>query len=92
MWWLLTKRARVDRNAQKMSRSKEPMTTSLRVVVSKGKSYIWRWLKIFESRPHKAVSFVVEREKEMKELNEQKLRKVLHGYSGGRLPGRSTKE
>ena len=46
----------------------------------------------FESRPHKAVSFVVEREKEVLEWNEQKLPKVLPGYSGGRLPGRSTKE
>ena len=47
----------------------------------------------FESRPHEAAFFVVEeREKEMKEWNEQKLPKVLPGYSGGRLPGRSTKE
>ena len=43
-----------------------------------------------ESRPHRAVSFVVEREKEMQEWNEQKMSKVLPGYSGGRLPGRST--
>ena len=46
----------------------------------------------FESRPHKAVSFVFKREKEIQEWNEQKLPKVLPGYSGGRLPGRSTKE
>ena len=46
----------------------------------------------FESRPHKAVSFVVEREKEMQEWNEQKLPKGLPGSSGGRLPGRSIKE
>ena len=46
----------------------------------------------FESRPHKAVSFVVRREKETKEWNEQKLPKVLPGYSGEKLPGRSTKE
>ena len=45
-----------------------------------------------ESRPHKAVSFVVEREKEMQEWNEQKLPKVLQGYIGGRLPGRSATE
>ena len=49
-------------------------------------------VKDFESRPHKAVSFVVEREKEIQEWNEQKLPKALPGYSGGRLPGRSTKE
>ena len=35
---------------------------------------------------------MVEREKEMQEWNEQRLPKVLAGYSGGRLPGRSTKE
>ena len=46
----------------------------------------------FESRPHEAVSFVVRREKEIKEWNEQKLPKVLPGYSGVKLPGRSTKE
>ena len=46
----------------------------------------------FEPRSHKAVSFLVEREKEMEEWNEQKLSKVLPGYSGRRLPGRSTKE
>ena len=49
-------------------------------------------VEIFESRPHKAVSFLVESEKEMQEWNEQKLPKVLFGNSGGRLPGRSTKE
>ena len=38
----------------------------------------------FESRPHKAVSFVVRREKEIQEWNEQKLPRVLPGYSGGR--------
>ena len=45
----------------------------------------------FESRPHKAV-FFVEREKERQEWNEQKLPKVLPGYSGGRLPGRCEDE
>ena len=38
------------------------------------------------------MSFVVRREKEMQEWSEQKLPKVLPGYSGRRLPGRSTKE
>ena len=46
----------------------------------------------FESRPQKAVSFVLEREEETQEWNEQKLPKVWTGYSGGRLPGRSTGE
>ena len=36
----------------------------------------------FESRPHKAVSFVVERGKEMQEWNEQNLPKVPPGCSG----------
>ena len=36
-----------------------------------------------ESRPHKAEIFVVEREKEMQKWNEQKLPKVLPGYSVG---------
>ena len=42
----------------------------------------------FGLRPHKAVSFVVERDKEVQEWNEQKLPKPLPRYSGGR----STKE
>ena len=41
----------------------------------------------FESRPHKAVSFVVENENDMQECNEQK----LPGYIGGGLPGSCTK-
>ena len=45
-----------------------------------------------ESRPHKAVSILVEREKEMQEWIEQQLPKVLPDYSGGRLPGRGRKE
>ena len=46
----------------------------------------------FESRPQKAVSFLEEREKEIQEWNEQKMLMALPDYSGGRLPGRSTKE
>ena len=38
------------------------------------------------------VSFVVEKDKEVQEWDEQKMPKALPGYSGGRLPGRSTKE
>ena len=44
----------------------------------------------FESKTHKAVTFVVGKGKQ--EWNEQKLPKALPGYSGGRLPGRSTEE
>ena len=36
----------------------------------------------FESRPHEAVSFVVEGGQEIQEWNEQKLPKVLPGHSG----------
>ena len=46
----------------------------------------------FEPRPHKAVTFVVERGKERQEWNGQKLPKAPLGYSGGTLPGRSTEE
>ena len=46
----------------------------------------------FESRPHKAVSFVVERAKRRQEWIEQKLPKVLPGNSAGRLRGRNTNE
>ena len=46
----------------------------------------------FESRPHKAVTFVVKRGKEKQEWNEQKMPKALPGYSGGRPPGRSVEE
>ena len=35
---------------------------------------------------------MVERGKERQDWNEQKLPKALPGYSGGRLPGRSTEE
>ena len=46
----------------------------------------------FESRTHKAVSYVATRDKEIQEWSEQTLPNVLPGKSGGRLPGRSTKE
>ena len=46
----------------------------------------------FESRPHRAVTFVVERGKEGQEWSEQRMPKASLGYSGGRLPGRSEEE
>ena len=58
----------------------------------KGKISQMEVVEDFESRPHEAVSFVVKREKEMQEWNEQKLPKVLPGYSRGRPPGRSANE
>ena len=58
----------------------------------KGKISKMKVVEDFESRTHKAVSFVVERGKETQEGNEQKLPKVLPGYSGARLPGRNIKE
>ena len=44
----------------------------------------------YKSGPYRA--FVCQREKEIQEWNEQKLSEVLPGFSGGGLPGRSTKE
>ena len=41
----------------------------------------------FESRQLQAVSFVVDRGKEIQDWNEQRLPKTLPGDSGGRLPG-----
>ena len=77
--------------AQEVCRSKEHITVSLRVTASREKSQMKVW-KTFESRPHNAVSFVVEREreKEIQDWNEQKMPKVLPGYSGVKLPGRSS--
>ena len=57
-----------------------------------GQFWQMRVVEDFESRPHKGVSYVVEREKEMQEWNEQKLPKMLPGDSGGRLPERSKRE
>ena len=82
---------RADRKAQRMSGSKEPMTTPLRVAVSKEKSYKWRWLKILSQDHVGHYPIVVRREKEIKGMERQKLPKVLLGYSGGRLPVRRTK-
>ena len=56
----------------------------------KGKILQMGVVEDFESRPH---SFLCgKKREEIKEPNEQKLPKVLPGYSGGRLPGRSTNE
>ena len=52
----------------------------------KGKIAQMKVVEDFESRPHKAVLFLVEREKEIQEWNEQKLPNVLPRYSGGRIP------
>ena len=43
----------------------------------------------FEPRPHKAVTFSEEREKELQVSREQKKPKALPGFSGGKHPGRS---
>ena len=56
----------------------------------KGKRSDMKVIEDFQSRPNKAVTFVVERGKERQGWNEQKLPKASPGYSGGRLPGRST--
>ena len=61
-------------------------STLLHVNRLKGKISQTEVMEDFESTPHKAVPCVVGREKEMQEWNEQKLPKVLPGYSGGRVP------
>ena len=58
----------------------------------KGRISDMQVLEDFESRPHKAITFVVERGRERQEWNEQKLPKALPGHSGGRPPGRCTEE
>ena len=58
----------------------------------KGRISDMKLIEDFESRPHKAVTFAVERGKERQEWNVQTLSKALPGYSGGRLPGRSAEE
>ena len=58
----------------------------------KGKISKMKVIEDFESRPHKADTFGVERGKERQEWSEERMPKVLPGYSGGRLPGRSTEE
>ena len=47
----------------------------------------WEVVQDFESRSRKAVTFVVERRKERQKWREQRMLKVLPGYSGGRLQG-----
>ena len=46
----------------------------------------------FESRPHKVVTFVIERRNERQEWSEQRMPQALPGCSGGRLPGRSAED
>ena len=58
----------------------------------KGKITKIEVVKDFESRPHKAVPFQVDREKGVPEWKEQKMPEALPGCSGGMLPGSSTAE
>ena len=46
----------------------------------------------FESRTHKAVIFVVERDKEIQEWRGQKMPKAVPGFSGEKLSGSSKAE
>ena len=43
----------------------------------------------FESRPYKAVAFLVERDKEFQVWLEQKMPQALPGFSGGKLPAKN---
>ena len=92
MWWPRKEYPRAGQKALKTCGSKERMTMSSRVVALKEKFLQMEVVVDMEPRPHKAVSFVVRREEEVKEWNEQQLPEVLLGYSGGRFPGRSTKK
>ena len=87
-------RKKLPRAGQKVRKENElkRFTTKLLRVRASKKILQMEVEEDFESSPHKALSFVVEREKEMQEWNEQKLPKVLPRYSGGRLPGRSREE
>ena len=49
-------------------------------------------VEYFESRAHKAVSIVVERDKEIQQWREEQMPKALPGFSGRKLPGRSKGE
>ena len=51
-----------------------------------------RQVEDFESRPHKAVTFRVERDKEFQVWREQKMPNAPPGFSGGELLGRSEVE
>ena len=58
------------------------MTMSLLVTALKGKISQMKLVEDFESRPHKAVSFLVERGKERQDMwNEQKLPKAPPEHS-----------
>ena len=81
MWWLRKEHPRAGRKAQKVCGSKERTTVELRVAAPTVSQT--EVVEDFESRPHKAESFLVERNKEIKGWSEEKLSKVLPGYSGG---------
>ena len=58
-----------------------------------GKIKIMEVVEDFESKPRKAVTFLVEREEEIQDWRELKMKKkTLPGFSGGKLPGRSRAE
>ena len=69
---------------KKMSGSKETVDCVIACNSLRGTISQVEVVEDFESRPHKAVSFVVVRREEMKEWNEQKLPKVLRGKRGRR--------
>ena len=76
----------------KVSGSKEPMITSVRVAVSKEKYCRWWWWKILSQDHMKQCPLWLNEKKEIQERSEHKLPKVLPGCCGGRLPARTTKE
>ena len=73
----------------KVNGLKESMITSLRVAVSKERSCRWRWWMILNQ--DQSSVFCGQKRKGGKGMDGQKLPKLLPRYSGGGLPGRSTK-
>ena len=68
------------------------MIVSQPAVAQKGQYSDMKVIEDFESRPHKVVTFIVERGKERQEWNEQKLPKALPGHSRDMHGGRRRKK
>ena len=76
------KRLRADRKAQEGEWIERTNDYVIGSGCLKGKILEMEVVEDFESRPHKAVSFMVEREKEIREWNGEKMPKVLPGKRG----------
>ena len=79
MWWLRTTCRSKGPKGEWIERTNDEVIASGSL---KGNILQMEVVEDFESRPHEAVNGT----------SRKKLSKVLLGYSGGRWPGRSTKE